>query len=120
LALKNEVLILCLPPHTTHANQPLCCGLFSPLKSHWTSVCHDFIQKNPGRIITKFNFNSLFSQAWLKAVSPSNLISGFKTCGVYPFNNKAVQPVSVHKNMAKSGEGSATESLESIEDIDES
>ena len=68
-ALKNKVVILCLPPHTTHATQPLDCGVFSPLKSHWTSVCHDYIQKNPGRIITKFNFNRLFSQAWLRAVS---------------------------------------------------
>ena len=119
LALKNEVLILCLPPHTTHATQPLDCGVFSPLKSHWTSVCHEFIQKNPGRIITKFNFDRLFSQAWLRAVSPSNLIAGFKTCGVHPFNNKAVRPVPVHESAAKSSEGSTIGNIETVEEIDE-
>ena len=50
LALKYEVVILCLPPHTTHTTQLLDCGcIFSPLKSHWASVCYDFIS---GRIIT--------------------------------------------------------------------
>ena len=113
LPLKNEVMILCLPPHTTHTTQPLDCGVFSPLKSHWTSVCHDFIQKNPGQIITKFNFNRLFSQAWLRAVSPSNLIASFKTCGVYLFDNRAVQPIIVRK----SGEDSATENSNPVEDV---
>ena len=47
-------------------------------------MCHDFIQRNPGKVITKFNFNFLFSQAWLRAVS------AFRTCGVYPFNPQAV------------------------------
>ena len=38
LACKNEVIILCLPPHTTHATQPLDCGVFSPLKAKWSEV----------------------------------------------------------------------------------
>jgi len=94
--LKNQVLILCLPPHATHATQPLDCGVFSLLKSH-----------------------SLFSQAWLRTVSPSNLIAGFKTCGVYPFNNKAVRLIPVHESAAKSSECSATGNLETVEEADE-
>ena len=35
-------------------------------------------------VITKFNFNGLFSKAWVNAVTPANVIVGFKTCGVYP------------------------------------
>ena len=34
----------------------------------------------------------------IRAVSPSNLIAGFKTYGVYPFDNQAVQPITVGKN----------------------
>ena len=41
-------------------------------------------------MINKFNFNSLFSKAWLSAVAPANIISGFKTCGIYPFNSSAI------------------------------
>ena len=33
LAEKESVIILCLPPHTTHESQPLDCGVFAPLKN---------------------------------------------------------------------------------------
>jgi len=89
-ARSNKVLILCLPPHTTHEAQPLDCTVFSPLKTQWRAVCHDFFQANPGQVITKFNFVSLFVEAWSKAVTPSNLISGFRTCGIYPVNASAI------------------------------
>ena len=35
----------------------------------------------------------MFSQAWLQSLVPANLISGFKTCGIYPLNRNAVKPV---------------------------
>ena len=90
MAREKGVIILCLPPHTTHEAQPLDCGVFSPLKMQWRTVCHQFLQSNPGKVITKFNFNSLFSKAWLSAVTPANVMAGFKTCGVYPFNSSAI------------------------------
>ena len=52
-------------------------------------MCHDYFHKNPGKVITKFNFNYLFSKAWFQALTPANLIAGF-TCGVYPLNRSAI------------------------------
>ena len=52
---------------------------------------HTFFQNNPGKIITRFNFNSLFSQAWLRAVNPANIIGGFKRSGVCPYDPTAVR-----------------------------
>ena len=94
LARENGVIMLCLPPHTTHETQPLDCGVFAPLKAHWTTVCHDFFHKNPGKVITKFNLISLFSKAWFQALTSANLIARFKTCGVYPPNRSAIIPCS--------------------------
>ena len=85
LAREHDVIMLCLPPHTMHETQPLDCGVFGHLKRHWSAVCHGFFQNNPGKVITKFNFNTLFSQAWLRAVTPSNIIAG-----VCPFNCDAI------------------------------
>ena len=82
--------MLCLPPHTTHEAQPLDCGVFGPLNTHWSHVCHAYLQQNPGPVMTCFQFNTLFSQAWSAAVSPANIIAGFRTCGVYPFNPSAI------------------------------
>ena len=41
LAESSEIILFCLPPHTTHECQPLDCSLFGPLKSQWQQVCHD-------------------------------------------------------------------------------
>ncbi len=90
LARNNDVMMLCLPPHTTHETLPLDCGVFGHLKTHWTTVCHNYFQKTPEKVITKFNFNFLFSKAWLQALTPANLIAGFKTCGIFPLNPSAI------------------------------
>ena len=49
-----------------------------------------YVQSHPGRIITKYHFNEVFAKSWLKSMVPANIISGFKTCGICPFNSKAV------------------------------
>ena len=89
-AKEHDCIILCLPPHTTHESQPLDVGVFAPLKVQWSKVCHYFYQKNPGRVINNFNFSSLFSEAWCRAVTPVNIMSGFRRAGVYPLNPEAV------------------------------
>ena len=91
LAEKEGVIILCLPPHTTHESQPLDCSVFGPLKKQWTQVCHDFQQANKGAVISKYVFSRLFSQAWLQALSGHNIIAGFHKCGVYSFNRNAIE-----------------------------
>jgi len=85
-AKEQNVVVFCLPPHTTHECQPLDCSLFGPLKVHWRHVCHEFHQKNPNGTITKLNFTGLFKQAWLKAISVENIVNGFKKSGVFPFD----------------------------------
>ncbi|XP_065667627.1 uncharacterized protein LOC136087926 [Hydra vulgaris] len=37
-ALYNHKILLCLPPNTSHALQPLDVGVFAPLKSHWKKI----------------------------------------------------------------------------------
>jgi len=53
-------------------------------------VCHDFQQDNPGATISKLNFSALFAKLWLQALTPANIMAGFKKCGVHPFNRKAI------------------------------
>ena len=101
LARKNDIIILCLPPHATHEAQPLDCAVFSPLKAQWQKVVHDFIQSNPGEVV---NFNTLFAKAWIASLTAANLIAGFRTCGIYPFNRLAIKIP---------GEGSRNDNLSS-------
>ena len=81
------------PPPTQHMrHNPLDCGVFRPLKSHWSNVCHLYIilAAKPRESITRFQFSALFSQAWSAAVTPANIAAGFRTCGIYPFNATAI------------------------------
>ena len=34
-AKEHEIILFCLPPHTTHESQPLDTTVFGPLKQHW-------------------------------------------------------------------------------------
>jgi len=84
---EHNIIMLRLPPHPSHESQLLDCGVFMPLKNKWTEICHCYFQKCPGKVITRLNFNKLFSQAWLKSLIPSNIVAGFKTCKVFPYNS---------------------------------
>jgi hypothetical protein len=64
IALKEDIIIFCLPPHTSHESQPLDCSVFKALKSHWSNSCHEHQQANPGVVITKYNFNKVSILLW--------------------------------------------------------
>ena len=47
IAKEENIIVVCLPPHTTRELQPLDCTLFGPLKTAWADVCHSFFQTVP-------------------------------------------------------------------------
>ena len=96
-AAENHVILFCLPPHTTHLCQPLDRTCFSPLKSAYNDECQNYIFANPGKVIKRFNFTLIFSTAWTSAMTPSNIVAGFRVTHIFPLNRYAVirhlQPV---------------------------
>ena len=91
VAAENEVIMCALPPHTTHLTQPLDRGCFAPLKVVWRQVCHEFSVQNPGKVVTQYEFCSLFAKAWYKALSMENIIGGFRVTGVFPFDRSVIK-----------------------------
>ncbi len=89
-AKDNDVVIFCLPPHTTADSQPLDTSCFGPLKAYWSEACRKYMFKNPGRVLSKFQFSQLFSGAWSKGMSISNITMGFCNTGIYPFSRDAL------------------------------
>jgi len=110
LAKENGVIMFTLVPHTTHAMQPLDTAVYGPLKTHWQDACHDYLQKNPGRVINKYVFNEVFSKAWLKSISPETIINGFRVCGVSPFNPCVIMDKSPDNSGKKDTSSSVQES----------
>ena len=89
-AAAEQIVLFTLPPHTTHLTQPLDRGCFSPLKSYWQQVCHDFLSSNPGRVVTVYDFSKLLSDTWLSAMTSKNIMSGFKVTGICPFDHSFI------------------------------
>ena len=45
---------------------------------------------NPGKVVTKLSFSSLFSQAWYMAIKPETIIAGFGKVGACPFDRSVI------------------------------
>ena len=86
LARENGVHLLCLPAHTTHILQPLDVGVFKSFKVHFSKACHRYLCSHPGQVITTEIIASLLKEAWHQALTPVNVMSGFKKCGIHPLN----------------------------------
>ncbi|XP_053372948.1 uncharacterized protein LOC123560642 [Mercenaria mercenaria] len=89
-AKKNNVILFLLPPHSSHVTQPLDVGVFGPFKSMYYSECQNFMKRNPGMNVTKYQIASLTSKPYLKALSAENLISAFRRTGIHPFDRQAI------------------------------
>ena len=62
-AAASGVILFCLPPHVTHLAQPLDMTVFSPLKRAWHEECQLYMINNPGKVVTRFSFMSLFFES---------------------------------------------------------
>ena len=101
MAAKEEVILLCIPPHSTHLTRPLDKGCFGLLKATWKEVCHDYLTRNPGKVVTRYSFSQLFGKAWTHSMNMSNVIAGFRTTGIFPFNRNALLPVTESQTPSK-------------------
>lgn len=89
-AAQERIILFSLLPNTTHLTQPLDKAVFGPLKAFWKQACHNFIVKNREKRVSKENFSSIFSEAWMQAMTPKNILSGFHVTGIYPPNRNAI------------------------------
>lgn len=89
-AIAENIILISLPPHCTHALQPLDRTVFGPLKAAYNEQCSDFLVEHPLHVVNKWTFPTLFRKAWEQAVTAENIKQGFRTCGIAPFNPAAV------------------------------
>lgn len=73
LAIQNNIHILSLPPHTTHALQPLDRCVFGPLNNAYNTACSDFLNQNPLNAINKWSFPGVLAAAWKTALNKVNI-----------------------------------------------
>ena len=89
-ARENGVIILKLPPNTTHVLKPLDVGVYGPAKTSWEKVLIAFAGQNLGSALKKEKFPCLIKQLWESGFGEQNVKSGFAHCGLCPFDPCAI------------------------------
>ena len=74
LARKENVIMLCLPPHTIHKIQPLDRTLFKLLQTYYDQASEQWLRTHVGRVITPYQLYRLFNEAYCKAATMSTAI----------------------------------------------
>ncbi|CAH2011313.1 unnamed protein product [Acanthoscelides obtectus] len=88
-AIANDVIIVKLPPHSSHLLQPMDLCVFKSLKMAWDAELIKWQRQNYGTKLPKPMFCTILSKIWSQ-VNPSLLIKGFEKGGIYPFNNEVI------------------------------
>ena len=86
-AKKEDITIVKYPPHVTDQLQPLDVTCFGPLKRKWESLLNEWVVEW-GSKLTKANFVNLLSKVWHEGLKPSNVVSGFRTTGIFPVDRE--------------------------------
>jgi len=85
LAELHNIIILCLPPHTTHKLQPLDVGVFGPLQRAWVERC-DCVVELTGSEMRKEDFVNEYMDVREASFRSSTIVSAFKKSGTWPIN----------------------------------
>ena len=93
-ARKNNIILLCLPPHTTHALQPLDVSVFKSLKSHFSKALRAWCFTKKDFVVTKRDFARVVKVPFESSFSITNIKSGFAKCGIYPQSNSTIEDAS--------------------------
>jgi hypothetical protein len=82
--------MLCLPPHTAYALQPLDRTVYKPLNSYYHQEATAYMHNRPQAFINKSNSGRLFSAVWSKSATVGNAVKGFRCTGLYSYNTNAI------------------------------
>jgi hypothetical protein len=85
ICFQNNVVLVCLPPNTSHALQPLDVGFFKPLKDLWKKILRQWYRESRLTKVEKSNFPLLLAQLW-RQLKGENSVAGFRGSGLFPLN----------------------------------
>lgn len=82
----NGIVLLTIPPHTSHRLQPLDVTFYGPLKIAYNVECSKYLKSHPFQKITPFEIAELFNNAYGRVATPEKALKGFKVTGIFPLN----------------------------------
>lgn len=85
-ASEAGVVMLTFPPHTPHRLQPLDISVYSSLKAYYNQCVDAWLLNNPRKTLDIYSIAEIVGQAYPRAFSTSNIVSGFKNAGIFPLD----------------------------------
>lgn len=82
---ENEIITLCMPPHSSHILQPLDVGCFGPLKKSYGRLIEEKVRAGVTHV-AKEDFLSAFSAAFQDSLTEKNVQGGFRGTGLVPLD----------------------------------
>ena len=91
LCFSNKVLLLCLPPHSTHLLQPLDVRLFGPYQHFYGLAVDNYIRSGQNVMgIKKSIFIPFLTEARQAIFTSQNIRQSFASTGIAPLNPRRV------------------------------
>jgi len=106
--LSRKIILVALPPHSTHKLQPLDIGCFRPLQYYYGKEVDNFYwYSHTG--VNKEYFMKLYPTARTKAFTHKTICNAWKAIGLLPYN-----PTAVLKTLPHTGPPASLQSIINI------
>lgn len=86
---QNNIITLCMPPHSSHKLQPLDVGCFRALKRSYGAEIEKLMRASITHV-SKEDFFPAFCTAFRTAITESNIRGGFRGSGLVPYDPEYV------------------------------
>ena len=90
-AKEHGITLLTIHPHCSHKLQPLDVSIYGPFKSYYHAAMISRLQQKPGVPLTIYDIAALVKVAHKKAMTPTNIIAGFKKTRIFPLDEHVFQ-----------------------------
>ena len=82
---EHGIVMLSLPPHTTHRLQPLDRSFYKPLMVHYNKACDVWIRPER-RNVTIYQISRLLGDSYARSATMRTAQNGFQCTGIWPCN----------------------------------
>lgn len=89
-AIENDIILLCLPPKTTHITQPLDVAVYRKMKIETAKLVSQSKMLKSDLWISKKQVSGMFKIIFEKSFTMNCITEGFRKCGIYPFDPNAI------------------------------
>ena len=98
---RHRIVVVCLPPHTTHVLQPLDVGIFGRFKVALREEAYNY-ELQTGLPVDKTSALLVIGKAYLRAFTPENIRSAFRKTGMWPLDQGVINALDIAPSEATS------------------